>query len=247
MTISRILLHNHSTWSDGCMSLDGVAKLGNRLGAAAVVMSEHDYHFTPLKWDEYVAACREASTSGCVIVPGIEYSSPDDDFHILTVGTPRFHGARRDLVDTLAEVRAEGGATVLAHPSRRNCFEKITREILGQLDAVEIWNRKADGLLPVRSYFKFARKRNLGTTVGMDLHTWRQIFPMWNEMSSDAKTLDGNLIAASLRGRETVPVCITGKLTPSMVSDVSPALAMLSAAETCRRVVRDMRDAIRPC
>ena len=69
--------------------------------------------------------------------------------------------------ETLAEVRAEGGATVLAHPSRRNCFEKITSEMLGQLDAIEIWNRKADGLLPIRSYFDFARLHNLGATVSM--------------------------------------------------------------------------------
>jgi predicted metal-dependent phosphoesterase TrpH len=228
------------------MSLDGIAKLGEKLGATAVVMSEHDYCFTPLKWDEYLVACRQASTSRCKVIPGIEYSSPDDDFHVLSVGTPRFHGARRDLVDTLAEIRAEGGATVLAHPSRKNCFGKITPEILDQLDAIEIWNRKTDGLLPVKSYFQFSRARELGTTVGMDLHTWRQIFPMWNEIYSDSRVLDGRSIAASLRQRETVPACIVGKLAPCLGSDVSPALMILSAAERCRRVIRDMRDAIQP-
>jgi predicted metal-dependent phosphoesterase TrpH len=246
MTISRVLLHNHSTWSDGRMSLSGIAKLGARLGAAAVVMSEHDYYFSTPKWEEYVVACKQASIAECVIVPGIEYSSPNDDFHVLSVGTPRFHGARRDLIETLAEVRAEGGATVLAHPSRRNCFEKITSEMLGQLDAIEIWNRKADGLLPIRSYFDFARLHNLGATVGMDLHTWKQIFPMWNEVVSGSAAVDGALIATSLRRRQTVPACITGKLATSFVSIGSPALATLSMAETCRRVVRDMRDVIRP-
>jgi len=228
------------------MSLDGIAKLGERLGARAVVMSEHDYHFTPVKWDEYVAACSSASTDRCVVIPGIEYSSPDDEFHVLSVGTPHFHGARRILADTLAAVRAEGGATVLAHPSRKNCFGKVTPELLDNLDAIEIWNRKTDGLMPVKTYFQFARGRELATTVGMDLHTWRQIFPMWNEVYSDSMAFDGRSIAASLRQREIVPACITGKLAPCMNSNFSPALKMLSAADKCRRVVRDMRDAIQP-
>jgi hypothetical protein len=243
--MNRVLLHNHSTWSDGRMSLKGVARLAEWLGADAVVMSEHDYCFTSLKWDEYVGACMNASTSECVIIPGIEYSSPDDDFHILTVGTPRFHGARRELVDSLAEIRAEGGATVLAHPLRRNCFARITKEILDQLDAIEIWNRKTDGLLPKKAFFQFARTHELGVTVGMDLHTWRQSFPMWNEMGPDLKVLDGRSIAASLRARETVPACVLGKLVPCLSAESSPALTMLSAAEKCRSVVRDTRDLVR--
>src|SRR5271166_6064505 len=58
----RVLLHNHSTWSDGHMSLNTVARLGEHLGASAVVMSEHDFDFTEIKWEDYVQACREAST-----------------------------------------------------------------------------------------------------------------------------------------------------------------------------------------
>ena len=141
MTVHRILLHNHSTWShDGRMSLGAVARLGDFLGASAVVMSEHDYDFTATKWDDYVGACRQVSTTKCVVVPGIEYSSPNDDIHMITVGSPMFHGARRDLVDVSKEVRAYGGAAVLAHPRRRDCFDKVTSEVLAGIDGVEIWN-----------------------------------------------------------------------------------------------------------
>jgi hypothetical protein len=242
--ISRILLHNHSTWSDGRMSLDRIVRLGARLGAAAVVMSEHDFYFTPQKWEEYVNACQLASTERCTIIPGIEYSSPSDKIHVITMGSPYFYGARGDLVETLAAVRAAGGASVLAHPSRKGCFEMLSGEVINLLDAVEIWNRKVDGLLPVKAYFEFARSLNLATTVGMDLHSWRQIFPMWNEIDVH-DGIDGKSVALALRARAIKPAaCLIGKLENSLNAKSSLALTSLAAAEKCRCMLRNLRDGI---
>jgi predicted metal-dependent phosphoesterase TrpH len=245
MTIQRVLLHNHSTWSDGHMSLSTIARLGELLGASAVVMSEHDYDFTSLKWDDYIIACRQASTQKCTVVPGIEYSSHNGDIHIVTVGTPCFHGTYRDLVDTITAVRAEGGAAVLAHPRRRDCFDKITNEVLAVLDGVEIWNRKVDGLLPARLYFEFARSHALATTVGMDLHAWRQIFPMWNEIDAGSEPLDGKIVATALRQRKIAPACILGELAASLEGGFSIALGTLASAERARCILRDTRDVVR--
>ena len=155
----RVFLHNHSTWTDGHLSLNTIARLGEHLGASAAVMSEHDFDFTPTKVGDYVQACREASTVSGDIIPGIEYSSPDDDIHVVTMGTSRFHGARRDLPETLSSVRQEGGAAVLAHPRGRDSFNKISQDLVDVLDGIEIWNRKVDGLLPVNDYFGFAQNR----------------------------------------------------------------------------------------
>jgi predicted metal-dependent phosphoesterase TrpH len=242
MTVRRVLLHNHSTWSDGRMTLQTVARLGAYLGASAVVMSDHDYEFTTLKWDEYTNACRQASTRKCAVIPGIEYSSANDDIHVITVGTPHFHGARRNLVDTMTAVRAEGGAAILAHPSRRRCFDKITSDLLAVLDGIEMWNRKADGLLPVEVYFRFARRHGLATTIGMDLHTWRQVFPMWNEIDAAPGPIDGRIVAAALRQRQIAPAFVLGRLASSLDSGSSIKLGILSLAEGARRVIRDVRD-----
>jgi hypothetical protein len=224
------------------MSLDTVARLGEYLGASAVVMSEHDYEFTSLKWDDYTSACRQASTRKCAVVPGIEYSSSNDDIHIVTVGTPYFHGARRNLVDTITAVRAEGGAAILAHPSRRNCFDKITADVLAVLDGVEIWNRKADGLLPAKAYFNFARSHGLATTVGMDLHAWRQVFPMWNEIDAGPGPLDGKIVATALRQRQIAPACMLGSLASGLEGGHSITLGILASTERARRVLRWVRD-----
>lgn len=246
MNIRRVLLHNHSTWSDGKLPLETLAKWGGRLGVAAVVMSEHDYHFTAQKWEDYVQACRLASTARCTIIPGIEYSSKDDSIHVITMGSANFHGARRDLTETLASVREAGGAAVWAHPVRKSASSKITKEIVALLDAVEVWNRKVDGLAPVRSLSRFARFHGLATTVGMDLHTHRQVCPLWNEINSDLSQLSGQVIAAAIRSREIAPVCILGKLEPVLGTAHSTAFRILNATESCRRVLRDIRDALQP-
>jgi hypothetical protein len=241
----RVLLHNHSTWSDGHMSLTAIARVGERLGAAAVVMSEHDFDFSPTKWEEYVPACQQASTAKCVIIPGIEYSSPNDDIHVVTMGTSRFHGARRDLRETLTAIRSDGGATVLAHPRRRDCFDKVSGDLLDLLDGIEFWNRKVDGLSPVNTYFAFARDRGLAPIVAMDLHTWRQVFPLWNEVPVGPEALDGNRVAAALHKRIIAPACFLGKLEAGLDRGSSLTLASLAAAERFRRLVRDIRDTTR--
>lgn len=207
-------------------------------------MSEHDFDFTPQKWNDYIEACRLVSTKSCVLIPGIEYSSPDDDIHVVTVGARSYFGARRNLAETLAAVRAEGGASIFAHPRRRDCFGKITPELLHHIDAIEIWNRKVDGLLPVRSYFKFAKACSLAVTVGMDLHTRRQIFPMWNIVIADTGPLDGNVVATALRDRTITPAWFMGNLTPSLDRDYSVEIGTLAAAEMLRRLLRDLRDVV---
>jgi hypothetical protein len=88
-------LHYHSTWSERPHFLERDRAQGELLGASAVVMSEHDFDFTPTKWEDYIEACRAASTAKCVIIPGVEYSSPDADIHVVTVGASHFHGIAR--------------------------------------------------------------------------------------------------------------------------------------------------------
>lgn len=244
LTAHRVLLHNHSTWSDGRLSLKEVVRWGERLRVSAIAMSEHDFDLTTHKWEEYVEACRLESTKACQLIPGVEYSSPDDNIHVVTVGAKSFFGARRDLAKTLAAVRSEGGASILAHPRRRNSFEKITRDLLEQIDAIEVWNRKVDGLAPVRGFSRFAKNNELAITVGMDLHTWRQIFPMWNVVVAPPGIIDGEVIANALRCRAISPACCLGKIGAALDRNYSVKIGILIAAEVLRRGIRGLRDSI---
>jgi hypothetical protein len=113
------------------------------------------------------------------------------------------------------------------------------------IDGIEIWNRKVDGLLPAKLYFDFARSYALATTVGMDLHAWRQIFPMWNKIDGGAEPLDGKIVATALRQRKITPACVLGGVAASFEGGFSIALGTLASAERARCILRDMRDVIR--
>ena len=176
----------------------------------------------------------KASTPKCAVIPGIEYSSPNDDIHVVTMGTPRFHGARQDLLETIPAVRARGVQPCLrirvdATPSTRSLAT------YGLLDGIEIWNRKVDGLLPVQAYFRLARNRGLAPIVAMDLHTWRQIFPMWKRYSSRSGAARRQHGGDGLRERQMAPACIVGRLEPGLDGGFSLTLSSLVAAEQLRR------------
>jgi len=78
------------------------------------------------------------------------------------------------------------------------------------LDGAESWNRKVDALSRVDIYFRLARDRGLTLIVAMDLHTWRQIFPMWNEIPVGPDPLDGNTVAAAITPIIAQPLATRG-------------------------------------
>lgn len=175
----RVVMHAHSTWSyDGCLPLDRIARLYGRLGADAVMMTEHDTGFDPSRFHEYRDACAAASTARCTLVPGIEYSSPDNDIHILTWGLDRFLAEHRPVAETLQQVRALGGVSVLAHPVRRKAWQRIEPGWFTLLDGIELWNRKSDGLSWGTEALALIAQSGLPASVGHDFHRLRQIWPL---------------------------------------------------------------------
>jgi len=175
----KVVLHAHSTWSyDGCWTLEQIARVFGRLGVDAVMMSEHDTGFDPARFSEYRAACAKASTPSCQLIPGIEYSCPENDIHILSWGLDRFLAEHRPVTETLAAVAEAGGVAILAHPVRRDAWKKFDSTWSPLLAGIEIWNRKSDGL----SWGKHARalvaETGIPATVGMDFHRARQFYPL---------------------------------------------------------------------
>lgn len=179
MTKIRAVLHIHSTWSyDGSWNLPEIARLYGRFGIRAVMLTEHDTGFDPESFSTYRAACAAASTPRCTLIPGIEYSSPENDIHILTWGLRSFLAEHRPVLETLKAVRAHGGAAVFAHPVRRNSWEKFDPEWADFLSAIELWNRKADGICWGSKAFEIIQKTGLPATVGQDFHRMKQLYPL---------------------------------------------------------------------
>jgi predicted metal-dependent phosphoesterase TrpH len=167
------------------------------------MMTEHDTGFDPARFGEYREACARASTSRCRLIPGIEYSSPENDVHILTWGLSHFLAEHRPVMETLRGVRAGGGVAVFAHPARRKAWQQFRSEWAPLLAAIEVWNRKSDGLRWSHEALNLAREYCLPPTVGMDFHRVRHLYPLTNRFDvPPASNLEAALVDALARGSQ---------------------------------------------
>jgi hypothetical protein len=176
---ARAVAHVHSEWSDDASwSLDRIAATFRRLHCPVVLMSEHSRGFTAAKWAEYVEACQQSSTREVTLVPGIEYGDDDDVVHIPVWGTAEFFGEAPRITELLTEVSQAGGTAVWAHPWRRDAWRRFEPSWRDHLSAVEVWNRKYDGIAPNRRSVELARRYQARAFVSLDFHSRRQLFPL---------------------------------------------------------------------
>ncbi len=229
----RAVLHAHSTWSyDGHWSLAKIARLFGAMGARAVMMTEHDTGFSPDRYDEYRAACAQASTRLCRIVPGIEYSCPDNDVHILTWGLDRFLSEHHPVMETLEAVRSSNGVAVFAHPVRRNAYDLFDPAWVPYLSAIELWNRKSDGLTIGREARDLIRDTGLPATVGIDFHRMRHVYPLFNRVSVAGDLPLETALVAGLRDGAIVPEALYESL---LAPDGQPRTGVHDRLERARR------------
>lgn len=235
----RVVLHAHSVWSyDGVWELPRIARFYGRLGVSAVMMSEHDTGFDPESFPAYRAACAAASTARCRLIPGIEYSSPDNDIHILTWGLDRFLAEHRPVMDTLQAVREAGGAAVFAHPVRRKAWAQFDMSWVPYLAGIELWNRKSDGITIGSEAHDLIRQTGLPATVGQDFHRLRHVYPLTMGAAPGVAATEPDLVAA-LRAGQMTPLAFR---RPLLAADGTPRTAPHDRAEGLRRSLRDLRN-----
>lgn len=244
MRALRVVLHAHSLWSyDGHWPLARIARVFGRLGAGAVMMTEHDTGFPPDRFPEYRAACAAASTPRCRLIPGIEYSDPGNDIHVLGWGLDRFLGAGRPVEATLGEVRALGGVAVFAHPARHDSWRLFRACWVPLLDGIEVWNRKTDGIAPGTEALRLQAETGLAPTVGIDFHRARQIYPLDHLLGADGADGPGGAgpemaLVRAIRAAALVPRAFRRPLFAA--GEPRPAiLASHRRLEAGRRMLRD--------
>ena len=238
----RVVLHAHSYWSyDGVWDLARIAWLYGRFGVSAVMMSEHDTGFDPGSFPAYRAACEAASTTRCKLIPGIEYSSPDNDIHILTWGLATFLAEHRPVRETLEKVQEAGGVAVFAHPVRRKAWAKFDRAWVPYLSGIELWNRKSDGVTFGRHAYDLIRETGLAATVGQDFHRLRHVYPLTMGVNPGVAATEDALVDA-LKAGEMVPQAFR---RPLLGADGDPLSRFHDRAEGMRVSLRDFRNRLR--
>ena len=243
MTWLKVAAHVHSSWSyDAEWSLADIARAFRKRRYDAVLMSEHDRSFDQGRWEEYQVACQEASTSGITLIPGIEYEDGDNVVHTPVWGqNVPFLGVGLRTLDLLCAAQQEGAVAVLAHPWRRNALSRYQPDWTPLLSAIEIWNRKYDGIAPSPEATRLAAATDLGTFVALDFHTSRQFFPLAMSVEIDEEPSAGSMAEAIRKGRFKPQFLGVSALRFTGGLEAASLRALESARRGVRGVLRAMR------
>jgi len=224
--------HVHSSWSyDGSWSLAELSARFAERGCRVLMMTEHDKGFTASRFAEYRDACAQVSSDRILVLPGIEYSDPDNRVHVLTWGPAPFLGEGLSTGAMLDGIRASDGIAVLAHPSRKaawKCFESNWKD---KLLGVEAWNRKYDGWAPSKTAPALFETGEAIPFVGLDFHTKRQLFPLTMTLEIDG-TITEESVLRCLKSRRCYARAFGLPLTSGILGG---SMSLLAVAERARR------------
>jgi len=201
VTWVRVAVHVHSHWSyDGNWSLETIAAAFGRMKFDAVLMAEHDRTFSQERWHDYVAACgRASSTTSALLVPGIEYSDPDDVVHVPVWGSPAFLGRGQPTSELLERTTAADALAVFAHPQRRDAWMRLDPSWLTHLFGFEAWNSRY-GVLPDAAASSFAAGQALLVPFyALDFHRGRDLKPVSVQLNIPGGALSTDAVIAALR------------------------------------------------
>jgi len=217
------VLHVHSDFSDGELSLAALRDAYVALGYRFACLTDHAEYFDEDEARRYRDESARLSDDTFLFVPGLEYECPDR-LHVLGLGTTTLH-ATRVPEGVIAAIEDEGALSIVAHP-RTQDFARV--EALGVLPTgIEAWNSKYDGrYAPRTETFALvrrlrARDPRVRATFGQDLHFRRQYLGLHVELR-DA-TLDRAAILGALRAGRYVAV--SGELRLEADGSLAPQVA----------------------
>lgn len=224
--------HIHSDWSyDGKWALEDLAAAFGRRGYRVLLMTEHDRGFNPERLRCYRESCAQASSNAALLIPGMEYSDPSNQTHVLVWGRVPFLGESLPTAALLRAVQAANGIAVLAHPERRNAWKTFDPAWAEFLLGIEVWNRKTDGWAPSRAAPELVKTGDLIPFVGMDFHDWGQMFPLAMALDLGCEPTEDRVVDC-LRSRACRALAFGLPVQRAQSRCWGP---LLSSAEYCRR------------
>lgn len=172
----RGVIHVHTDLShDGRLTPLELKQLFMRHNLQFACLTDHSQDVQEDQFALLREQCQKLSESDFVLIPGLEYSC-ESEVHIMGIGIENMTRAT-GYVEVIDHIHAHGGMAVLAHPTKANY--PLSRDWLGKLDGVEIWNRAVDSkYLPqtrsIRTFFDLQQAHpHLTPFFGLDLHRER--------------------------------------------------------------------------
>lgn len=158
-------LHVHSTYSDGLDSVEKIVMRAIEIGLSCISITDHDTVQGSLAAMDFV---RDENLN-ITVIPGVEVSTSDG--HLLAFFVEKEIDRGMTLVETVKEVRKQGGVCAVSHPfqvERRGVFRP---GLFRHVDAVEVFNAKY-----LTGFFnhlarRFAVKYGKAMIAGSDAHS----------------------------------------------------------------------------
>jgi predicted metal-dependent phosphoesterase TrpH len=135
-------LHIHTSRHspDSIIEPLALVRRARQLGLQGVVITEHDWLWTPAELDELRAA-----VPGLLVFAGIEVTAHEGHFLVHGVTNPFAVPRGIGLVALCREVHRQGGAVIAAHPYRwGQPFDDILAELQPPLDGLELMTNNMD-------------------------------------------------------------------------------------------------------
>lgn len=193
------LIHIHSNFSDGELSLEEIKKQAKEYGAQFVLMADHfSFIATEEKFNEFKRECDFLSDKNFLLIPGFEVE-PEENFHILVYNTREFIAPKLSLEEKLEILSNQNTVLVLAHASQIK--QVPSEEILEKLNGVEVWNARYDSRhAPNLRALKLAKKNELVPFGGADAHSSLTLNKIWLEIENENFSMQ-ELMASLKTGR----------------------------------------------
>ena len=223
------VLHCHSTYSDGDLTLAQLREIFVSAGCRFLCITDHAEYFDAGKTTAYERECEQHSDDRFRFIAGLEYRCMNG-MHVLGYGTTS-PIASIDPEEVFRQIRLAGGVAVIAHP-RDDAFAWIeTFEMLP--DGIETWNSKYDGrYAPRPGTFALlgrlkARRPSMTAFYGQDLH-WRNQYRGLFTMAECEAADRASVLRALGRGdyvgvKDDLRLPSSGELDPDLLEQFARA------------------------
>ena len=149
--------HVHAFPGDGALAPWELRKEAARAGLDVIVVNNHNQSFTGR-----LAERVSASAHGPMMIAGQEITHRQ--YHMIAAGISRTVNANQPAAGAIADVHAQGGVAIAAHPARR--FTGYDDEAVSMLDGAEVAHADIHRSPPFReelvAFFERARRLNDG-------------------------------------------------------------------------------------
>lgn len=216
--------HVHTAFGDGAIPPWNIGREARRRGLDAVALTNHNQVFAAR-----LARWLSRHLGGPVVLAGQEVTNPG--FHVVAAGLQRAVDWRLPVADMIADVHAQGGVAIAAHPERPY-WPAFDAPAMRALDGAEVLHPlvfvTADGRRDLAAFYQRvqqARDRPLAAIGSSDFHTLATLGRCRTFVS--ARELSEPAILQAVREGRTQPHCKGDPLpAPALAPPPDPALGI---------------------